>query len=71
MSVKDRLRIVSKGLSLSDDWPWNPYKGWTVEGVINHAPGYVESCMGRGILLDNEAYRYYEDQAGVYGGYDG
>jgi hypothetical protein len=61
MNVKDRLKKLSQGLAPTDDWPWNPYKKFTVQAVIDHNPKYVNWSLEKGILLNNEAYTYLQE----------
>lgn len=60
-SLKEKLKKISEGLSPLDDWPWNPYKNFTVQSVIDHNPKYVSWSLEKGILLNNEAYTYLQD----------
>jgi len=64
--IKKKLLKLKEGLSLTDDWPWKPYKGWTVEATIKENAGYVHWAILKGINLNREAEIMFEYEHDIH-----
>jgi len=57
-----RLGMLDEGkkLKLDSIMNYRPFKGWTLESVINHNPGFIRFLIDRGLVeLENMAYEWY------------
>lgn len=59
--TKFKLNPKFKPLTLDNDWPWRPYRGYAVWAIIDQNPKYVSWAVEKGIQLDNEAFQKLQD----------